>query len=236
MIKNKKILAIIPARKNSERLKNKNLKKFKGKPLIFWTLKAAKKSKYIDKVVVSSNSQKALNVSKQYKDFFLSKRPERFCTKKSELIDTVLYEIKKFKDYDIVILLQPTSPLRTSLDIDKSLNMMIKKFKKSSVSFVSLKCCEPHNFYLIKNKNKIKRVSKVKNYSTNRQSYAKFYYPSGDLYISYIDRIIKKKNFIDRKTLPFLIKDKNSSDIDDIFDFKTAEYKASFVNKNFKCN
>ena len=233
MIKNKKILAIIPARKNSERLKNKNLKKFKGKPLIFWTLKAAKKSKYIDKVVVSSNSQKTLNISKKYKDFFLSKRPERLCTKKSELIDTVLYEIKKFKDYDIIILLQPTSPLRTSLDIDKSLSTMIKKFKKSSVSFVSLKY-SPHNFYLIKNKNKIKKFSKVKNYSTNRQNYAKFYYPSGDLYISYIDRIIKKKNFIDRKTLPFLIKHKNSSDIDDIFDFKTAEYKASFASKNFK--
>ena len=110
---------------------------------------------------------------------------------------------------------------------------MIKKFKKSSVSFVSLKY-SPHNFYLIKNKNKIKKFSKVKNYSTNRQNYAKFYYPSGDLYISYIDRIIKKKNFIDRKTLPFLIKYKNSSDIDDIFDFKTAEYKASFASKNFK--
>ena len=233
MIKNKKVLALIPARKNSGELKNKNIKKFKGKPLIFWTLQAAKKSKYIDKVVVSSNSKKILKISKKYKGFFLSKRPERLSTKKSELIDTILYELKKFKNYEIIILLQPTSPLRTSKDIDKSLFMMTKKMKKSCVSFISSNH-HPNNFYLIKNQSKIFKFSKISNSSTNRQNDEKFYYPSGDIYISYIDRIKKNKNFVDDNTLPFLIDNRNSSDIDNIFDFTTAEYVASIVNKNFR--
>ena len=227
MIKNKKILAIIPARKNSEELKNKNLKRFKGQPLIFWTLQAAKKSKYIDKVVVSSNSEKILKISEKYKGFYLSKRPTKLCTKKSEIVDAILYEIKKFKNYDIIILLQPTSPLRTSTDIDKSLSLMVQHFKRSCVSFIPLKY-HPHNFYFIRNKKKIRAFSNVKTFSSNRQNYKKFYYPSGDLYISYIDRLIKKKNFIDDDTLPFLLSHKKSSDIDDIFDFKTAELKFSF--------
>ena len=227
MIKKNKILAIIPARKNSEELKNKNLKRFKGKPLIHWTLEAARKSKYIDQVVVSSNSDKILKISKKYENFFISKRPEKLSTKKSLIIDTILYELKKFKQFNIIVLLQPTSPLRTYKDIDKSLNLMINKKKRSCVSFISLKY-NPNNYYFIKNKKRIFKFLKTKNNPTNRQNYEKFYYPSGDIYISYTDRMIKRKNFIDKNTVPFLIQHKNSSDIDDIFDFKTAEFKFSF--------
>ena len=97
MINGKKVLAIIPARKSSEELKNKNIRKFNKKPLIFWTLKAAKKSKLIDEVVVSSNSNKILNYSKKFKKFRLSKRPEYLSTKKSEIIDTIFFEMKNLK-------------------------------------------------------------------------------------------------------------------------------------------
>ena len=226
MIRNKKVLAIIPARKNSEELKNKNLKHFNGKPLIFWTLEAAKKSKYIDTVIVSSNSKKILKISRKYKNFYSSKRPEKLATKRSEIIDTIFYEIKKFQDHHIVILLQPTSPIRSYKDIDQSLNLMLKNKKNSCVSFVSVKY-HPNNFYFLKNQKKIKRFSIKNNIKTNRQSFKKFYYPSGDLYISFINRLKKQKKFIDNQTLPFLIKNKKSSDIDDIFDFKTAELKFS---------
>ena len=73
----KKIIAIIPARKNSTRLKNKNFKKFNGRPLIQWTVETAVKSKYIDKVLVSSDSIKILNLCSKYKDIILSKRKKK---------------------------------------------------------------------------------------------------------------------------------------------------------------
>ena len=138
MINKKKILAIIAARQGSSDLKNKNLRLFNKKPLITWTLKAACKSKYIDEVVVSSDSKKILNIAKKYK-VILSKRPKRLATKNSDIIDTVLYEINRSKNIDIVILLQPTSPLRTFKDIDQSLKLMMSKSSHSCVSLIKLK-------------------------------------------------------------------------------------------------
>lgn len=225
MINGKKVLAIIPARKSSEELKNKNIRKFNKKPLIFWTLKAAQKSKLIDEVVVSSNSNKILNYSKKFKKFILSKRPENLSTKKSEIIDTIFFEMKKFENCKIIILLQPTSPLRRSEDIDKSLRKMIGNKRESCVSYTEIKY-NPYNFYLIK-KNKISflvnKRKKIK--STNRQSFKKVFYPSGDIYISTSNRLKKKKNFVDLKTYPYIVSTKRASDIDNIWDFKTAEFK-----------
>tara|TARA_Y100000591_G_C21841907_1_gene706158 strand:+ start:336 stop:1019 length:684 start_codon:yes stop_codon:yes gene_type:complete len=225
MIIGKKVLAIIPARKSSEELKNKNIRKFNKKPLIFWTLKAAEKSKLIDEVVVSSNSNKILNYSKKFKKFTLSKRPEYLSTKKSEIIDTIFFEMKKFVNCEIIILLQPTSPLRRSGDIDKSLQEMISNKRESCVSYTEIKY-NPYNFYFIK-KNKINFLinKKKKIKSTNRQSFKKVFYPSGDIYISTSNRLKKKKNFIDLKTYPYIVSTKRASDIDNIWDFKTAEFK-----------
>ncbi len=224
MINGKKVLAIIPARKSSSELKNKNIRKFNNKPLITWTLNAAKKSKLIDKVVVSTNSNKILTISKNYKKFIISKRPERLCSKKSEIIDTIFFELNKYREFDIVILLQPTSPLRKSKDIDKSLLEMTQYKKNSCVSYVEIKY-NPYNYFYIKKK-KIRYFLKKKRLkSTNRQSFKKLFYPSGDIYISTIKRLKKKRNFIDLDTYPYIINKKNFSDIDNIWDLKAAELK-----------
>ena len=226
MINGKNVLAIIPARKSSLELKNKNIRKFNNKPLITWTLNAAKKSKLIDKVVVSTNSNKILSISRNYKKFILSKRPERLCSKNSEIIDTIFFELNKHKETDIVILLQPTSPLRESKDIDKSLLEMTRNKKNSCVSYVEIKY-NPHNYFYIKNKKIkyfLKRKKKLK--STNRQNFKKFFYPSGDIYISSIKILKKKKHFIDLDTYPYIINSKKFSDIDNIWDFKSAELKS----------
>jgi CMP-N,N'-diacetyllegionaminic acid synthase len=222
MIKNKKILAIIPARKDSKELKNKNIKNFKGKPLICWTIEAAKKSRLIDQILVSTNSERILKISNKYKDIICSKRPEKLSTDKSELMDTILFELKKFKTFDVVVLLQPTSPLRTYKDIDKGLSLMMRLGGSSCVIFRSIKY-NTSNFYTINSKNKIKSFVNKKRKTTNRQNYKKFYYPSGDLYISRVNILKKEKSFIEKNTIPFLINSKNSVDIDNIIDFKIAE-------------
>jgi len=229
MINKKKILAIIAARQGSSDLKNKNLRLFNKKPLITWTLKAACKSKYIDEVVVTSDSKKILNIAKKYK-VILSKRPKRLATKNSDIIDTVLYEINRSKNIDIVILLQPTSPLRKFKDIDQSLKLMMRKSTHSCVSLIKLKY-HPQLYFRINENGKLVQIIKRKLPSTNRQSFADFYYQSGDIYISYVNRIKKKRNFVDRSTTPFIIERENYSDIDNIFDFKTAEFHSKIKKK-----
>lgn len=134
MIAKKSILAIIPARLGSKRLKYKNIKLFKGRPLFVWSYIAAKKSKYIDKIFISTESKRILNYAKKYgyrSNLLRRKKISRDQTSSEEVILDVLRKNKKF---DYFILLQPTSPLRTNFDIDRSINLIINKKKNFLVS------------------------------------------------------------------------------------------------------
>ena len=142
MIKNKKILAIIPARKNSKRVKNKNVVSINNKPLVSYAIESALKSKFIDKIIVSSDDKKIINISKKLGIKVSGLRPANLSRDKSKTIDVIKYEINKLREnneiFDYVILLQPTSPLRTFRHIDESISMLIKKNAKCIVSVCEL--------------------------------------------------------------------------------------------------
>jgi len=125
----KKILAIIPARANSKRLPNKNFLEFNGKPLVFWTLLLARDSKLISDVIVSTDSKSILNLHNDFPEFYFHERPEKLAADDSSILETILdimknFKILKFEDYDFLIVLQPTSPLRNSQDIERSLHLI----------------------------------------------------------------------------------------------------------------
>ena len=214
----KKIIAIIPARKNSTRLKNKNLKKFNGHPLIQWTVETAIKSQYIDKVLVSSDSIKILNLCSKYKDIILSKRKKKLSLKNSKIEDVITEEIRKnsLLNFDYFILLQPTSPLRTVKTIDESIKLILKKKKPSCVSFYKIK--ESYlNIYKIE-KTKLKKIK-----SNAKSSFkGNYFIPSGDVYISKVKDFLKDKKFIKSTTIPYIIEHKYS-DIDYQDEFEIAE-------------
>ena len=126
MKNNKKIIAIIPARSGSKGLLNKNIKLFNKKPLIYWTIKSALQSKYIDKCFVSTDSKKISNLSKKFGADSSFLRPKNISGHQSDISSTIIHTLKKFNnDYDIIILLQPTSPLRDVKDINQSLELFI---------------------------------------------------------------------------------------------------------------
>ena len=227
MIHKKKILALIPARGKSLELKKKNVRKFFKKPLIKWTLDAVNESKLIDKAVVSTDSKKIIKLAKNYKFLSISDRPKKLSTRNANMSDVIEYEIKRNPGFDIIILLQPTSPLRNAIDIDKSLKLMIKNKRNSCVSFVELKY-RPELMYQINKNNKFKKFKKIKSI-LNRQEVDKYFYPSGDIYISSIPRFFKIKNFLDKNTFPYIIEKHKSIDIDDIYDFKLGEIKLKIV-------
>ena len=146
------------------------------------------------------------------------------------MYNVIRYEIKKNPGYNIIILLQPTSPLRSVSDIDKSLKLMLQKKRKACVSFVELKY-RPELMYQISKKQSLKKFKKTK-FILNRQEVDKYFYPSGDIYISYISSFLKKKSFLDKDTFPFIIEKHKSIDIDDIYDFKLGEIKLKISRHN----
>ena len=222
MIKNKKIIAIIPARGGSKGVPKKNIKLFHGKPLIFWTIKAAKESKYIDDIIVSTDSREIAKISERYKVKVI-KRPKELAKDDSPVIDAINHSLcfleeKEDKFFPIVILLQPTSPLRKS----KTIDLAIRSFFKNVEKYDSLVPIHP-----IEGKTgKINKGYYIPDYilGISRQKLEKTYQECGTVFV-FKTNLIKKGKMFGKRIFPFIVKDfKEAIDIDSIGDFKQAEY------------
>jgi len=134
MYKNKTFLAIVPARGGSKRLPRKNILDLNGKPLVAWSIEAGLNSRYIDKVIVTSDDNEILKISKKYGASTI-KRPYELANDTATTIDTVRHAIESMdKTYDYVVLLQPTSPLRTCTHIDEAIELLDKKNANAIIS------------------------------------------------------------------------------------------------------
>lgn len=230
----KKVIALIPARQGSERIKNKNLKKLFKKPLLYWTLKSAIKSKYIDEIYVTSDSKKILDYSKKLK-VKVMKRPKKFsnsfATKKDVINHALNYLKKNNKSFNYLIYLQPTSPLRNNFHIDEALKII---FKKKLFGLVSIKKERDSSLWALKiKKNKI-FIDKGgnKNFKKRSQDLKKIYIPNGAIYIFNLNKLKNKNQFDIYNGFEIYEMDKISSiDIDDKYDFKLAD---SMLSKRSK--
>jgi len=137
MIKGKKVLAIIPARGGSKRLPRKNVLPLQGKPLIAWSIDAGLNSNYVDRVVVSTDCNEIAEISKQYGADVPFMRPEDIAGDTATTDSVILHMIDMLSSteaFDIIVILQPTSPLRRSTDIDEALEMLDAKQGNGVVS------------------------------------------------------------------------------------------------------
>jgi len=220
-----KVVAIIPARQNSLRIKNKNLKNLDGKPLIWWTFNEAKKSKYIDEIYVTSDSKKILNLSKKNKVQTI-KRPKNISDNHSTKKDVIFHAIdflkKKGKYFNYLIYLQPTSPLRGYKQIDMSLKQV---FARKAAGLVSVNKIDGYYWKLDVINKKISNDIKKDIFFTKRsQDLKPAYKPNGAIYIFNLDKLKYKNEFDISKGFEIFIMDRISSiDIDNIDDFKLAE-------------
>ena len=236
-MKKKKILCIIPARKGSVGLVNKNIKLFNGKPLIQWTLDAALKSKLISKISLSTDSEEIINLTKKKYDQKIDipfKRPKKISGSKSligdAIIHTLKYYQKKQQEFDYIALLEPTSPIRFKNDIDTAISKLIKKKDFDSLVSVGEIRNSPFLFKKIY-KDKIINFIKNKKKNLNRQNFEKIYFPFGVIYLSKVKAFIKKKTFYTNKTTFYKIKPIQCYEIDDIYDFNCAETLIKKINK-----
>ncbi|MGA2418311.1 MAG: N-acetylneuraminate synthase [Candidatus Staskawiczbacteria bacterium] len=220
-----KILAIIPARGGSKRIPQKNIKPLLGKPLIVYTIESALKSKYLDRIIVSTDDEEISQISKGTGAEVI-KRPKNLAEDNTpthpvvEHIIAYLGETEKYKP-DIVLLLQPTSPLRTAQDIDRAIELFLKN---KCESVVGVREAEHliHASFKIEEKY-LKPILNRKYLELKRQDLPKVYIPNGAIFISTPANLFKYKSFFCEKILPYIMPTEKSVDIDNEADFESAE-------------
>lgn len=226
MINGKRVVGWIPARGGSKGIKDKNIKLLDGKPLIFYTIDAAKKSQYIDEVIVSTDSEKIAKIAEMYGAKIPELRPKELAEDTSKTLDAVLYTLKYFEkhniSFDIFCILQPTSPLRTNEDIDKALLLFEKD--KGVHDIISVSPVRKHPLLLrsICEDGHMEKLLPLKS-TVRRQDMSPYFEINGAIYINAVCRINDTTSFNDN-SIPFIMSTKNSVDIDEPEDFILAEY------------
>ena len=229
MYKNKKILGLIVCKAKSQGLKNKHLLKINKKECICWTFQSSSKSRYLDKIVLSTDSKKIISLSKKFKKIYSPFiRPASLCRDTTSIADVIKHALKNTlknkNEFDYLMLLQGTSPLRTSKHIDKAIIHYFKEFKNDDqCTLIScFKVDFKFNWILISNKKKrLKFFLKQKNIKNlQRQNLNNIYLPNGAIYMANIKNF--KKTFYGNKTILFEMLEKESVDIDSLDDLNKA--------------
>jgi CMP-N,N'-diacetyllegionaminic acid synthase len=217
------LLAIIPARGGSKGILGKNTKLLSGKPLIAWTIEAAKQAHCIDRIIVSTDDPKIKVVAEQCGAEVPFLREAKFATDESPSIDLVLDAVQKLPGFDWVLILQPTSPLRTSSDID-GIFKLCQDHKVSSA--VSVCEASKHPYWMYKKNKSLSLLPFINDRPeiTRRQDLPKAYCVNGALYLAKVDWLLEHHSFIGPKTLGFDMPQKRSVDLDTIDDWHWAEY------------
>jgi len=229
MYKNKTFLAIIPARAGSKGLPNKNIKLLHGHPLIEYTIKSAKNSKYLDTFIVSTDSQKIADISKKCGADVPFLRPDILATDTATTFDAVKHAIDYYKnnynkEYDYIVLLEPTSPLREDKDIDKMICKIVDN-EEGFDSIVSIGEVDEHPSIL----KKIMPDGTLSSYygdlkmANRRQDNDNAYFPYCVAYIVKMDIFLKEKTFYTKRNTYYKIKKYQCYEIDDIYNFLSIE-------------
>ena len=187
----KDLLFIVLARKNSKRIKNKNMKLLFKKPLISWTLEQAfRVKKKHQRVILSTDDEKIIGFAKKFKNLEVINRPKRLSTSSSSSIDAINHAIDKIRYTGNVVLLQPTSPLRIDKDILTAINLL----KKGKSPLMSV-CKSVHDISLMTIKSpedqKFKKINKKK---------SPVYFPNGAIYAAHSEWLKKNATFHSNKT------------------------------------
>jgi CMP-N,N'-diacetyllegionaminic acid synthase len=203
---------LIPARGGSKGIPRKNIYNLAGKPLIAWTITSALKSKMIDEVIVSTDDKEISDISRKWGAKVPFKRPKSLASDKALRNNVITHALAKVKGYDVLIFLQPTSPLRNAKHIDESLTLFFETNSRACVS-ITKQHPTPHWIYKISNSKHLVKVFDQAS-SSNRQDEECFYKLNGAIYITKICDF-KKSNDSD----PFITDDTIGYEMDDLYSF-----------------
>ena len=222
-----KILCTICARGGSQGLRNKNIKKIKGLPLIHHTINQAINSKLFNKIVISSDSDKILNISKKKKIDYLIKRSKKLSnstTPKIPVIRDALIKTEKIFNmkFDYIMDLDVSSPLRNISDIKKSMKKIKKEKKEILFSVCESKKNPYFNMVEIKNKSAV-LIKKMGNFFT-RQASPRVFDMNASLYIWKRETLLTQNTLFIKNNTFFIMPYERSIDIDSLTDFKLVKH------------
>ena len=213
MINNKSVLAIIPARGGSKGLPRKNILEVQGKPLLYYTLNQAQKSKYIDRIILSSEDEEIINVAKDLGCEVPFKRPDELSTDSAGTMPVIFHALDQLQEnYDYVVLLQVTSPLRLTKDIDSCLEFCEKEKAPSCLSVVANE--KPLEWtFRISNKGKIIPFTNEK-VPIRRQDATETFSVNGAIALARVEWLKLQDHFITSETAAYIMPKSRSIDID----------------------
>lgn len=219
------MIAIVPARCGSKGLPGKNIKKLLGKPMIAYTIEAALESKYVTDVIISTDCTEIEEVAIKYGAKSLFLRPEYLASDSANAIDNYIYTIDRLNSefgYQVesFIVLQPTSPLRTTEDIDNAIELFKEKNADSVVSYTEEHHPLEWHKYITKD-GKFENIFEEK--LLNRQEIRKSFYPNGAVFVFKYD-LIKQGRYYSDKSYAYVMPRSRSVDVDTIEDFKYIEF------------
>lgn len=225
MFKNKKIVAIIPARGGSKSIPKKNIKNLLGKPLIFYSIKASLHSRYIDRVIVSTENAKIAQLAKNLGAEIPFLRPKNLAADSTPTLPVLKHalaylENKKGYRPDIVVLIQPTSPFVLPQDIDTAIEKLFKENSKTCFSVCEVNQ-RPEWMYKIEGKKIIPIIKS--DLSLRRQDLPPIYISNGSVFVSRKETLMEKNRIIDSNSSIIIMPRERSIDIDEPFDFAVAK-------------
>jgi N-acylneuraminate cytidylyltransferase len=222
MINGKTVLGVIPARGGSKGVPRKNIRMAAGKPILAWTIEEAFKSEYIDRLVLSSEDQEIMKVASSYGCDVPFQRPVELASDDTPGVDPVLHALNQLPGYCYVVLLQPTSPLRSVADIDGCIHRCEDKHAKACVSVTK---CQQHP-YLMFSADRDSRLERLVPEASNfycRQDYPNFFFLNGAVYVAQTEWLQASRTFLSNDTVGFEMPEERSLDIDTEEDIRRFE-------------
>jgi len=229
VINNKTVLAIIPSRGGSKGVPRKNIREVAGKPLIAWTILESRKSQYIDRLIISTDDKEIADVAQQWGCEVPFLRPAHLALDDTPGVEPVIHAVESLPGYDYVVLLQPTSPLRTVEDIDGCIELCVNKNADSCVSITETDK-SPYWMFTLNDEGKMSRLIDNNTNCTRRQDLPPVYALNGAVYVAATKILAEKRSFIHADTVSFIMSKHNSVDIDTELDLTIADIFLKRIN------
>lgn len=226
MINKHRIICVIPARGGSKGVPRKNIKELAGKPLIAYTIEQARQSQYIDRTIVSTDDEEIADIARKYKAEVPFMRPKYLAGDNAASVDVLVHlidwvwEHEKY-EFDILVMLHATAPLRSVSDIDNCIKMIVEK-KSDNVFSVTDAHRNPYFNMVEVKQSKVALVNKG-NFAS-RQNAPKVYDMNASVYVWWKNILKKKKSVFLKNSQVYIMPKERSIDIDDELDFRIAEF------------
>jgi CMP-N-acetylneuraminic acid synthetase len=239
-IQENKILAIIPAREGSKRVKHKNFRPFAGTTLVDIAIKQSLEAKTLTDIVLSSDSKDVLEIGKKYPEIISLARPAEISDDKSPAIDYVKHtlevlEPKKGYTYDMVVIIQPSSPLRTPKDIDNTVELLIANpERESSVSVVKVDhMIHPLKLKVMDGDTLLPYLEEEKGRFASHEL-PDIYVRNCAVYVTRREGLENRIDVISPNSVGYVMDEETSVDINSMLDFELGEhmYKKSIATKS----